>query len=274
MSAVPGPPGQPSQPGQGQQPSAVTPASPGVPPGVPAPYQHKTPWTAYIKPVIWTLVAIYAVGFVFLNTTTISINFVFVRAEVALIFVLVALERISRRGARFHGMARAQRPVERHPLSGPAAALAFAACAAPVLMGFVLPVGVMLALSVQAPGQWLAPGLLAVLVFTLMPLVSSVYIAFTNYSTRYLRNFRFVGLENFRRILVGVDRGNFVRVLTWTLTWAVLTTVLNLALGLVLALLLNNPRLRERGLYRTILIYPWALPVSYTHLTLPTIYSV
>ena len=85
MSAVPGPPGQPSQPGQGQQPSAVTPASPGVPPGVPAPYQHKTPWTAYIKPVIWTLVAIYAVGFVFLNTTTISINFVFFRAEVALI---------------------------------------------------------------------------------------------------------------------------------------------------------------------------------------------
>lgn len=84
-----------------------------------------------------------------------------------LIFVLVALERISRRGARFHGMARAQRPVERHPLSGPAAALAFAACAAPVLMGFVLPVGVMLALSVQAPGQWLAPGLLAALGNTL-----------------------------------------------------------------------------------------------------------
>ena len=94
MSAVPGPPGQPSQPGQGQQPSAVTPASPGVPPGVPAPYQHKTPWTAYIKPVIWTLVAIYAVGFVFLNTTTISINFVFFRAEVALIFVLVGMALI------------------------------------------------------------------------------------------------------------------------------------------------------------------------------------
>ena len=94
MSAVPGPPGQPSQPGQGQQPSAVTPASPGVPPGVPAPYQHKTPWTEYIKPVIWTLVAIYAVGFVFLNTTTISINFVFFRAEVALIFVLVGMALI------------------------------------------------------------------------------------------------------------------------------------------------------------------------------------
>ena len=114
------------------------------------------------------------------------------------------------------------------------------------------------------PYLLMAPGLLAVLVFTLMPIVYSVYIAFTNYSPRYLRNFRFVGLENFRRILVGVDRGNFVRVLTWTLTWAVLTTLLNLALGLVLALLLNNPRLRERGLYRTILIYPWALPATLT----------
>ncbi|MFZ1468907.1 MAG: iron ABC transporter permease [Paracoccaceae bacterium] len=85
-----------------------------------------------------------------------------------LIFVLVAIERISRRGARFHGMARAQRPVERQVLTGPAATLAFAACATPVLAGFVLPVVVMLSLTLQAPGQWLAPGLLDALVNTLV----------------------------------------------------------------------------------------------------------
>lgn len=122
-------------------------------------------------------------------------------------------------------------------------------------------------------GQWrkriypyllMAPGLLAMLAVTFIPVVYSVYIAFTNYSTRYLTNYRFVGLENFRRILSGVDRGNFMSVLSWTMIWALSTTVLNLAAGLILALLLNNPRLRERNLYRTILIYPWALPATLT----------
>ena len=84
-----------------------------------------------------------------------------------LIFLLVALERISRRGARFHAGARAQRPVERQRLRGPAAALAFAACAAPVLSGFVLPVAVMLWHTARAPDQWLAPGLARALANTL-----------------------------------------------------------------------------------------------------------
>lgn len=84
------------------------------------------------------------------------------------IFLLVALERISRRGARFHAPARAQRPVERHRLHGAAAALAFAACAAPVVAGFGLPVAVMLVHSLDAPAQWLAPGLVAALVNTLV----------------------------------------------------------------------------------------------------------
>ncbi len=85
-----------------------------------------------------------------------------------LIFLLVALERISRRGARFHSAARAHRPVERHRLHGLPAALATAACMAPVLAGFVLPVGVMLLHSAKAPDEWLAPGLGQALLNTLV----------------------------------------------------------------------------------------------------------
>jgi iron(III) transport system permease protein len=85
-----------------------------------------------------------------------------------LIFVLVALERVSRRGARFHTAARAQRPVERQPLTRLPAALAFAACAAPVLAGFVLPVAVMLWYGLASPAEWLAPGLLLALWNTLL----------------------------------------------------------------------------------------------------------
>ena len=114
------------------------------------------------------------------------------------------------------------------------------------------------------PYLLMAPGILAAVAFTFMPIVYSVYIAFTNYSTRHLRDFGFVGLANFERIVRGADRSSFVSVLSWTLLWAVSTTVLNLAAGLVMALLLNNPRLRERNVYRSILIYPWALPATLT----------
>jgi arabinogalactan oligomer/maltooligosaccharide transport system permease protein len=115
-----------------------------------------------------------------------------------------------------------------------------------------------------APYLYLAPGLLAVCAVTFIPVAYSVYIAFTNYSTRHLLDFQFVGFDNFRRILFGLDRQNFLSVLGWTLAWSAITTALNFFVGLGLALLLNNPRLRERNLYRTILIYPWALPATLT----------
>lgn len=102
MSAVPGPPGQsgPSVPaGQPVPPTTVgAPAvnvpptgAPARPPTVPPGYERKTPWTAYIKPVIWTLVALYVIAFVFLNKNSIGINFIFFTAEVPLIFVLVGM---------------------------------------------------------------------------------------------------------------------------------------------------------------------------------------
>ncbi|NQU38075.1 MAG: LapA family protein [Actinobacteria bacterium] len=66
---------------------SVSPGKPGRSGPVP-PLTHKTPWTAYIKPVLWTLVAIYVIVFVFLNRDTVEINFVFFGASVPLIFVL------------------------------------------------------------------------------------------------------------------------------------------------------------------------------------------
>ncbi len=85
-----------------------------------------------------------------------------------LIFVLVALERVSRRGARFHRLGRSQRPVHRARLEGARGWLAFALCAAPVMAGFVLPVGVMLWHGMQAPAAWISPDLGRALANTLV----------------------------------------------------------------------------------------------------------
>ncbi len=69
------------------------------------------------------------------------------------VFVILALERSSRGRAAYASAARKPAPPQR--LRGMAAALAFAACALPVLFGFLLPAGLLLQLAWSDPGaRW------------------------------------------------------------------------------------------------------------------------
>ena len=85
-----------------------------------------------------------------------------------LILVLVGVERVSRRNARFHRPSRASRPVEAARLGAGRGWLAFALCFVPFGIGFVLPVAVMLGHALRKPEVWLAPGLVQALVNTLI----------------------------------------------------------------------------------------------------------
>ncbi|MFM9916441.1 MAG: ABC transporter permease, partial [Rhizobacter sp.] len=60
------------------------------------------------------------------------------------VVLLLALERQSRGSARFHGSGLRRRPTRGAPLAGWRAAIAIAACVLPLLIGFVLPGGVLL----------------------------------------------------------------------------------------------------------------------------------
>jgi bacterioferritin len=62
-------------------------------------------------------------------------------------------------------------------------------------------------------------------------------------------------------------------VLGWTVTWMILCTVLNVGVGMLLAMMLNNPRLRERNVYRTLLIIPWSMPFILTSQVWAGIYN-
>ena len=76
-----------------------------------------------------------------------------------LILLLIGLERVGRRNARFHRPLRSARRVEPMPLPGFGGWLAMVLCLLPLGFGFVLPVGVMLGLVLAEPKVWLAPGL-------------------------------------------------------------------------------------------------------------------
>lgn len=71
----------------------------------------------------------------------------------------------------------------------------------------------------------------------------------------------FVGLNNILEMFTDSRLSTpFMKIFGWTLTWAALSVFFTFTVGLALALLLNNPRLRSRALYRTLLIIPWAIP--------------
>jgi iron(III) transport system permease protein len=78
-----------------------------------------------------------------------------------LILTLVAIERFSRRNARFHRPSRAPRPISPARLAGWRAAAAWVLCFIPFAFGFLLPVGVMGLHALNRPEVWLAPGLAA-----------------------------------------------------------------------------------------------------------------
>lgn len=85
----------------------------------------------------------------------------------AVILVLVALEKTSRSHSRYYQSARQARPVTPVPLGGPAAWIATALCALPVLAGFVLPLAVIAGHALDRPASWMSAGLVRAFVNTL-----------------------------------------------------------------------------------------------------------
>ncbi len=76
--------------------------------------------------------------------------------------------------------------------------------------------------------------------------------------TRY-NDFGFVGWQNFRTIFQQASRA-LGPVFLWNILFAFSTIIINTVFGVFLAIFLNNPDLKFRNLYRTLLIIPWALP--------------
>lgn len=71
----------------------------------------------------------------------------------------------------------------------------------------------------------------------------------------------FVAWSNFLRVLTdpGVQ-GPFLQIFGWTLAFSFLSVVFTLAIGMVLASLVQWEELKGRGLYRLLLILPYAVP--------------
>lgn len=107
----------------------------------------------------------------------------------------------------------------------------------------------------------------AVLIFTVLPLLFMILIAFTNYDRFHMppgNLFTWVGLSNFRAILGLGDNAllgaTFRSILIWTLVWAFFATVTNYIFGMLLALLISRRGIRAKKLFRSVFVTTIAIP--------------
>ena len=109
----------------------------------------------------------------------------------------------------------------------------------------------------------MTPPVLALLIFTVTPLVYMMCMAFTNYSKPdNLILFDWVGFKNFGNILnFSSSAGReFWGVLGWTLIWAFFATFLNFFLGTIVAMIINRKTTRLKSLWRGLLCVTIAVP--------------
>ncbi len=105
-----------------------------------------------------------------------------------------------------------------------------------------------------------------IFIFTVLPIVFMILVAFTNYDKNHQSPsnlFTWVGLENFKNLVSFSGAGigsTFTYVLIWTLVWAFLATFTNYFLGLGVAMLINKKGIKFKKLWRTILVMTIAVP--------------
>ena len=107
---------------------------------------------------------------------------------------------------------------------------------------------------------FILPALLSILLFSLLPVLYTVLLSFTNYNMYHLNSFNLVGISNYKTVLSGSIGSTFFSVLGWTVAFAAISTGGSYLVGMILAMLLNNPYMAEAKIYKAIAIIPWALP--------------
>ena len=101
--------------------------------------------------------------------------------------------------------------------------------------------------------------------FTILPLVFMILIAFTNFDKNHQppgNLFTWVGLVNFKNMFYGnkLISKTFYSLAAWTMTWAFFATFLNYIFGMLLAMLINKKGIKIKKFWRTIFVITIAVP--------------
>lgn len=114
-----------------------------------------------------------------------------------------------------------------------------------------------------------------VVIFTVVPLIILIAVAFTNYDANHMPPnslLDWVGFDNFKSLfstgLTATFSYSFRKVLIWTIVWAFFATFSNYFLGIMLAKFLLNKKTKCPKLWRTIFMVTIAIPQFVTLLVI------
>ena len=110
----------------------------------------------------------------------------------------------------------------------------------------------------------MTPPFIGIVLFTIMPLIYMISMAFTSYSKEdeHLQLFDWNGLTQFKRVLnfSGNMGRQFWHVLAWTVVWALVATFLNYITGMILAMIINRKETKAKGFWRFCFVLSIAVP--------------
>lgn len=106
---------------------------------------------------------------------------------------------------------------------------------------------------------------LLLLMFTVLPIIYTVFMAFTNYDKEHQppKNlFWWVGFKNFADVFYSdpATSRTFGKILVWTIVWAIFATFTNYVAGIILALMINKKGIKLKAMWRTIFVVTAAVP--------------
>ncbi len=106
---------------------------------------------------------------------------------------------------------------------------------------------------------WSAPSLILIALMVVFPIFYTAYISLTNMNVYHWFDFTVVGFQNYFRALFVFDSG-FLSALIATVIWTAVNMAFQLVIAFILVSLLNIQKLKLRRLYKTLLMFPWAMP--------------
>ena len=112
----------------------------------------------------------------------------------------------------------------------------------------------------------LALPVVGILVFTVLPIIFMVLVAFTSYDAAhdgYANLFSWVGWDHFNELFDFGEGGlgiAFGEILSWTLMWSFFATFTNYFLGMFVAMMINKKGIKLKKLWRTVLVMTIAIP--------------
>ena len=112
--------------------------------------------------------------------------------------------------------------------------------------------------------------IIGILMFTIIPLVYMILIAFTSYDHNHQppgNLFDWVGFSNFTAMFAqgGKLAGTFWPVLGWTIIWAISATVTCFLFGTMLALLINRKDTKLKSMWRFLFVLSIAVPHGFDY---------